>query len=172
MLYCDWCAEPIEEADFATLEVGGTYRGGKAIRTRARAYHTSYEYSEGPSESACVAKMLALLNSDREFKTPDAGMGWRLVPMSETHNSVYTNGYDVPTVGTTPLEVLDLTEWTYSRLTKAGVFTVEHLVDARLRGQDMCLTVKALARVDAILLDRGLLTVGHEISTGGTEASS
>lgn len=48
MLYCDWCAEAIRDADYATLEVGGTYSGGKRIRTRVRAYHTSYEYSDGP----------------------------------------------------------------------------------------------------------------------------
>lgn len=90
--------------------------------------------------------MLALLNGGEEFKTPDAGMTWCLVPMSEAHNHVYTNGYNQPTLGTTPLEELDLTEATYRRLTKSGVFTIEHLVDARLRGNDMCLTVKARPR--------------------------
>lgn len=54
-------------------------------------------------------------------------MTWRLVPMSEAHNHCYTNGYDYPTLGTTPLESLDLTENTYRKLTKDGVFTVEHL---------------------------------------------
>lgn len=157
MLYCDWCTEPIEEADFATLEVGGTYKGGKRIRTRTRTYHTSYESDGHPYSACCAAKALGLLNSEREFKTPDAGMTWCLVPMSEKHNTVYTHGYDCPTLGTTPLEELGLTETTYRRLTKTGVFTVEHLVDARQRGEHLLLSVKALARVDAILLERGLL---------------
>lgn len=82
--------------------------------------------------------------------------------MSETHNHVYTNGYNQPTLGTTPLEELELTQTTYRRLTEDGVFTIEHLVDARLRGNALGLTVKALARLDAVLLEHGLLPTAEE----------
>lgn len=101
MLYCDWCGESIEKADYATLEVGGNYSDGKRIRMRARTYHTSHEYSDGPSSASCLGKMLRLLNDDGEFKQPDAGMAWQLVPCSEGHH--YVHSYTEPTVGTTPL---------------------------------------------------------------------
>lgn len=159
MLICDWCGESIEERDYATIEPGGYYKGGKGIRMRVRTYHSSHEYSDGPSEQCCFGKVLRLLNADAEFEVPDAGMEWRLVPCSESANRAYSHNYTDPALGTTPLEELKdgLTPTTYRKLTQYGVFTVEHLVDARKRGRDFTLNVKALTRLDAVLLERGLL---------------
>lgn len=160
MLYCDWCDESIEAADFATLEPGGRYSGGKAIRMRVRTYHTSPDY-DGVSDRCCFGRVLAFLNGDGDFRMPDAGMAWQLVPCSESQYGYDKGGYTFPTLGTTPLVVLGLTEAAYRKLTKKGCFTVEQLVDCRLRGEDLLLSVKLLGQLDAVLLERGLLPDTH-----------
>lgn len=58
-------------------------------------------------------------------------------------------------------EGLELTEGIYRKLTYYGVLTVEQLVDARTRGQEFTLNVKQLGRIDATLLERGLLPAGY-----------
>jgi hypothetical protein len=159
MLNCDWCGEHITSGLFATLKPGGCYADGAPIRLAPRTYHTSYKGFDGdgmPYESCCFSQALKLLDG-RELKSPDAGMRWVLAPASEVQNTVYNDTYTDPALGTTPLAELGLTPAIYKKLTRAGYFTVEHLADARLRGVEV-ISGKALAKVDAALLERGALS--------------
>lgn len=161
MLTCDWCGEPIREADYGVLEPGGCYKGGNRIRLAARIYHTSYEYEtsaagHGLAPTCCFAQVLRLVNDDGAFQTPDAGMEWKLVPCGETA-AAWRRGYASPALGTTPLADLGLTDSVYRKVTRHGVFTVEHAADARARGTDLSLGAKQLGQLDAKLLERGLV---------------
>lgn len=161
MLHCDWCGEKINSAAFATIQPGGHYKDGTRIEMPTRTYHSSYMYSGEISEDSCIAHALALIDG-ADFKSPDAGMRWKLVPASEVQNAIYNSTYTEPALGTTPLADLGLTATAYKQVTKRGIFTVEHLVDARVRGVEVAAT-KTLARIDAALLERGLLPAGETV---------
>jgi hypothetical protein len=158
---CDWCGEPIETY-WGEIRLGGRYLSGKKVEAPPLVYHTSFDYSDGPCESSCFGKALRLLSGD-DFAHPDAGYAWRLVPESEGHNDVYSHSYRRPVLGVQPLADLELDDATYKAVTKRGIFTIEHAVDARRRGV-LLLTPKRLAQLDAALVRRGLLGQPEVIS--------
>jgi hypothetical protein len=154
---CDWCGGEIRD-QIATVTPGGDYSSGKAIDLPELTFHTSHKYAHcahGISDNSCFGHVLKLLNLGGEFRTPDAGMEWRLVPASESHH--YENPYTAPVLGTTPLAELGLGTAHYRKLTEYGIFTVEHAADLRARGKDCTMTAKGLGALDAALLERGLL---------------
>jgi hypothetical protein len=159
---CDWCGDEIR-GRFATITPGGRWQNGQEIRMEPLTYHTSYEYEggqQGASEFSCFGHALQLLNVEGDFPTPDAGMEWQLVPASEGHH-YEKGGYKSPALGTTPLDELGLPDAIYRRVTGFGVFTVEQAAEMRARGDDKSMTAKQLGKLDAALLERGLLPVGE-----------
>jgi hypothetical protein len=161
---CDWCGGEIE-GFWATITPGGYYSSGKELVMDQLTYHTSHDYGT-VSEYSCFAHALNILNISGEFPTPDAGMEWKLVPASESHH--YENPYTSPVLGTTPLAELDLPLALYRKLTESGVFTVEHAVDMRSRGEARCLSAKQLGRLDATLLERRLIPSGGDAKEAGS----
>lgn len=149
--YCDWCKEEISEG-LVRVHATGHFADGGAVAV-TRHFHAGRSYET----HSCLVQAFEMLDGE-QFNAPNAGFEWRLVPAVE-----YSRGdrreATPPVLGCTPLADLGLAKETYMALTRDGVYTVEHAVDMRLRGQvpGRGVGIKRLERLDRALVERGYL---------------